>query len=395
MTHNYSLLFIYFFAALGLSLGLWMAANLFVTGNTNEGKNSSKELIFMYFLLKSFAILILIALMPSIFGRGYFDYSDFKAYSNCNFRSENSFFSVLICLIDVDKISDFRAISLALIFNTFKDLLIISIVIKQKILKPKSILFFVILLSLHPYLAIYHAKLSTSIFASLGVAIIFYIISSSKHQNIILDLSLITISGLRNTTVGIIAPYYIWEIIRQSIGIIKGKKNLDYYFLKNIISLSTVIFILMLSGEYIFNFVHNANRYSLDMSFFLQFVDTSFKLLDIVIAFLLVIFSHLIVLLGFREAAFTQFPDFFIPLNSIAYFHIFVGIGLCLAHGFGFFSFMKSFLFKDKRYIILIFTLVPTLFSVAHLRYFLPFIPLSLIGLAILLDNKLLLKRKD
>ena len=332
----------------------------------------------------------MIYLVPIIFIRGYFYYADLPAYTTCNPNSPNSFFSLYICLIDIDSIASFRAIGTAIIVNTFRDLLLIVIVVKNQILRKKSLLFFVVFLALHPYLALYHAKLATSIFGVLGVVIMYYAIISSRRQSALIDLSLIVLAGLRNTMAGIIMPYYIWEIVRQLIGIVKGKEYFDYYFIKNIISLSAVISVVIMSGTYMFNFLRAPKYYSLDAAFFAQYIDTPFILLDSFIAYVLVIFSHLFFLLGFREAAYTEFPHFFIPLDSLVYFHIFIGIILFIAHGTGFFYFLKSHISKDRRYIIFIITLVPTLFSVAHLRYFMPFIPLSMLGLAMLIDKKFL-----
>jgi hypothetical protein len=374
----------YILALLFFINGFWLAANLFASNPLIRQRKSYLKLILTYVSFKSSAVLILIAIMPVVFGRGYFDYSDFKAYSECNFNSENSFFSILICLLDIEEISDLKAIMLALIVNTFRDLFLIFITVKHKILKSKGVLVFAVLLALHPYLAIYHVKLSTTIFASLAVSTIFYVIISSKKQSIIFDLCFIIFAGLRNTTAGIIVPYYIWEIARHSI----GKNKIDYYFFKNIISLFAVLAVVMISGKYMFNFVNNANRYSLDMDFFLQHINTTSILLNQLLAFISMTISHLIALLGFREAAFTEFPDFFIPFNNVMILHILAGIILSVMHGLGFLQFLRSFLKKDKRYIILIFTLVPTLISVAHLRYFLPFIPLSMLGLAILFEDK-------
>jgi hypothetical protein len=353
-------------------------------------ENYKGKLILLYIFLKSFIVLILIYLVPIIFSRGYFLYVDLPAYTSCNPNSPNSFFSIYLCLIDIDNIVSFRAIGTAIIINTFRDLLLIVIVVKNQILRKKSLLFFVVFLALHPYLALYHAKLSTSIFAVLGVVIMYYAIINSRRQSALIDLSLIVLAGMRNTIAGIIVPYYIWEIVRQLIGIVRGKEYFDYYFLKNIISLSAVISILMLSGQYMFNSLRVSKNYSLDAAFFAQYIDMPFILLDSIVAYVLVAFSHLFFLLGFREAAYTEFPLFFMPLDGLVYFHIFIGIILFIAHGTGFFYFLKSHISKDSRYIIFIIILVPTLFSVAHLRYFMPFIPLSMLGLAMLIDKKFL-----
>jgi hypothetical protein len=369
---------------------------IYIIKNLKSAKDNYKgKLILLYILMKSFLVLTLIFVVPIIFNRGYFYYVDLVSYTSCNPNSPNSFFSLYLCLINLENIISFKAIGTAVIINTFRDILLIVIVVKNQILRKKALLLFVVFLALHPYLALYHAKLSTSIFAVLGVVIMYYVIINSKPQNVLIDLSLILIAGMRNTMAGIIVPYYIWEIVQQFIRIIKGKDYFNYLFFKNIISLSAVITIVMQTGKYVFNFVRVNEDYPLDSTFFSQFINTPFVLLDSLIAYCLVILSHLVFLLGFRESAYNQAPDFFIPLDGLVWLHIIIGIILFFAHGTGFLYFLKTHFSKDKRYIIFVFTLIPTLFSVAHLRYFMPFIPLAMLGLAMLLDQKFLANSKN
>ena len=125
-------------------------------------------------------------------------------------------------------------------------------------------------------------------------------------------------------------------------GIVKGREHFDWYYIKNTLSLVAVLLILSLSGEYIFAFITGANSYSLTLAFFTQYIDTSFALVDNFIGVVLVILSHLFFLFGFREAAYTQFPEFFMAWDQMTYFHIFMGIILAIAHALGFFYFMKS-----------------------------------------------------
>ena len=141
-----------------------------------------------------------------------------------------------------------------------------------------------------------------------------------------------------------------------------------------------------------FNMINASNNYSLDVVFFAQYIDTPFMFLNTIITYICVILSHLFFLLSFREAAFTEFPDFFIPFDGMVYFHILIGIIFFVTHGAGFFYFLKSYFLDDKRYLLLIVPLLPTLLSVSHLRYFMPFIPLSLLGLAMIFDSKFISK---
>ena len=382
-----------------ISSSLLAISNYFFGPSPFDKKNFFTKLFLIYIFLKIFLVILLITILPSLFGQSYFNYSDFSSYTVhpiifFDFHSTrviegNEFFDIFINLMNIQSISDYRAIGISVIVTTLRDLILISILLKKRILGPASLLFFVVVLALHPYLGLYHAKLSTTIFASLGVALMYYVLINARPQSWFIDLSFIVLSGFRNTFAGIVIPYYIWEIIRQLIGIIKGGKYFDYYFLKNVVSLVALLFVVLLSGQYMFNFITVRTVYSLDINFFSQYLNTSIAVLDIFVAFVLVIFSHLIFLLGFREEAYTNFPEFFIPFDSMIFLNIFIGIIFFTLHGVGFFSFMKSYLSRDKRYLIFIFILIPTLISVAHLRYFMPFIPLSLIGFSMLIDKKI------
>jgi len=86
-------------------------------------------------------------------------------------------------------------------------------------------MFFVCILALHPYLALYHARLTTSSFAVVGVLLMYYVLASKKQTNIFIDLSFIILTGFRNSLAGLFLPYYIWEIIRQLREIINKNAN--------------------------------------------------------------------------------------------------------------------------------------------------------------------------
>ena len=349
---------------------------------------SISKFFLIYVSLKSVVITFLIFFLPEIFGRSYFKYDDFSSYANCEINSPNGFYSLFICAINANSISDYRVIITALLMNTVRDFLLINIVAKIKLLRFKGLVFFACILALHPYLALYHARLTTSSFAVVRVLLMYYVLVSKKQTNIFIDLSFIILTGFRNSLAGLFLPYYIWEIIRQLREIINKNANFDSYFIKNTISLMAIVYVVMLSGGYMTSFVTSLNVYSLDVPYFTQYLHTPYELLNILLAIVLVLVSHAILLLGFREAAYTEFPDFFIPLDGTAYFHIFTGIIFVIVHGVGFYYFLKSYLSQDRRYIIFIIILLPTLFSVSHLRYFLPFIPLALIGLSMLVEKK-------
>ena len=88
------------------------------------------KLFLIYFILKLFITTFLIIFLPEIFGRSYFKYDDFSSYANCEINSPNGFYSLFICAINANSISDYRVIITALLMNTVRDFLLINIVAK-------------------------------------------------------------------------------------------------------------------------------------------------------------------------------------------------------------------------------------------------------------------------
>ena len=347
----------------------------------------SKNYILVYFLLKALSVLILIIILPSIFERSYFLYNDFEAsYSTCNINSPNGFYSLLVCALNIDRISDVNAIFFSVAVNTAKDLLLIYIVVINGLLKKKNLLFFIIILAVHPYLGLYHAKFSTTAFASFGVILMYYVIITNRKHGLLIDFLFIALAGFRNSLASIFLVYYLIELFSQPPKTINNKFNIGFFHIRNFIALLAIIFIVMLSGDYITDF-SSSSGYALNSEFFVKYLNDLPILIREFIAFLLSIIFHLLFLLGFREQAFIEFPDFFIAMDAMVYFYIISGIFLAVIHGLGFFYFLKLHISKDKRYIIFTFMLIPTLFTVAHLRYFTPFIPLSLLGFGMFISR--------
>ena len=85
------------------------------------------KLFLIYFILKSFITVFLISFLPEIFGRSYFKYDDFANYANCEINSPNGFYSLFICVINANSISDLRVVVIALLINTTRDFLLINI----------------------------------------------------------------------------------------------------------------------------------------------------------------------------------------------------------------------------------------------------------------------------
>ena len=111
---------------------------IYIIQNLKNVKDNYKgKLLILYISLKSFLILSLIFLVPIIFNRGYFYYVDLEAYTSCDLNSPNGFFSLFLCSINLENIISFKAIGTAVIINTFRDILLILIVIKNQILRKR------------------------------------------------------------------------------------------------------------------------------------------------------------------------------------------------------------------------------------------------------------------
>ncbi|NKC15544.1 MAG: hypothetical protein GKR94_26110 [Gammaproteobacteria bacterium] len=116
-------------------------------------------------------------------------------------------------------------------------------------------------------------------------------------------------------------------------------------------------------------------------------VDTGFGFFDQLGILGLVVVSHLILLLDFREGAFTEFPDFFIPFDLPAQISTVMGVGFIAVHGIGLYHFSRREAERDIRSLCCLALILPSLFLVAHMRYLLPLMPLLIFGFALFADR--------
>jgi hypothetical protein len=103
-------------------------------------------------------------------------------------------------------------------------------------------------------------------------------------------------------------------------------------------------------------------------------------------------FTNLILLTGFREAAFTTFPDYFLQNDIVTTISILVGAIMFIVHALGLYFFIRYYVKLNKINLCFIFFILFHIFTISHLRYFYPIIPLSLLGLITYFENKKKLK---
>ena len=101
----------------------------------------------------------------------------------------------------------------------------------------------------------------------------------------------------------------------------------------------------------------------------------------------ILVISHLILLTGFRESVFVLGIEFLIDLGISGYIQILIYSALSIFHIIGISNFYKKLIKDSPVLLILLLYVIPSFIAVAHLRYFLPLMPLSLLGVAMLLNR--------
>lgn len=350
----------------------------------------SAHLLRTYFAFKLLVVSTLCFVVPLAFDRSYFLYVDFDGYVGCDHRSLNSFFSSLVCILNIDSIKAPSAVMLSSTMNTLRDLGYIWIAARY--LNKHAAIIFTLLLATHPYLGLYHAKLATSNFAAFGV-FVFVLGHTLKTRPWYFDAIQILLTGFRN---GLAALYIIdYAVIAfQKVRRFKKTKTSSRPkfqingLLRPFICLFLTIMIISIPSHSYFGAVSDSLvHYELNPTFWIEALGLPTNLFSTILGYVLLAFTNLILLTGFREAAFTTFPEYFQSQSITTLFSIAVGLFLVLFHCCGLFFFAR-WCKEHAPKILLVFVLVlPSLLFVAHMRYLLPLMPLAIFGICYLLDT--------
>ena len=139
--------------------------------------NNRIDLIFLICLKLSFCYLAYIFFTNSL-GIDIFKYPDMEAYKDCIGTGEimvNVLYSELLCTFGLNNenaISTFELILLACSINIFG--ICSYYLLFKDFLDRKGQILFILLLSFHPYLAIYFPRFFTDLFGPLGILLICY-----------------------------------------------------------------------------------------------------------------------------------------------------------------------------------------------------------------------------
>ena len=274
--------------------------------------------------------------------------------------------------------------------NTLRDLGYIWIATRY--LNKHAAIIFTFLLATHPYLGLYHAKLATSNFAAFGV-FIFVLGHTFKTRPWYFDAIQILLTGFRN---GLAALYIIdyavtaFQKIHRSW---KTKTSSRRKFqinglLRPLICLFLIIVTINIPSHSYFGAVSDSLvHYELNPTFWIEALGLPTNLFSTILGYVLLAFTNLILLTGFREAAFTTFPEYFQSQNITTLFSITSGLFLVVFHCCGLFFSPDGVRSMRRRYYLFLSLVLPSLLFVAHMRYLLPLMPLAIFGICYLLDT--------
>ena len=346
-----------------------------------------KNIVYLYLPIKILTVILMIYYFPILFEKRYFMDNDFQNYySKCPENSYNFFFTKIICFFKIDDLSNYKAISFAFLINFIKDFIFLYIAHKKF---PKNLfMVFLIFLTFHPYLNSHYFKFSTILFANLAVALIFFEIEILKKKSFFINLIMICLTGFRNGIFFLVLLYqtlnfyYLFKTLKSRL--------IKIFLIIFVISVLLILFIYFFRIDYLVKSIITTKSYYLNFFNFNNYLN--FIQIDIVrnlLSLILLFFSHLIMLLGFREKAFVEFENYFTNFTYPFLFEFTISIFLFVFHIIGLFYFFKIFNKKDY-YVTFLISLLPFLFLVSHLRYFMPYIPLALFGFCMYLDRKIL-----
>ncbi len=317
--------------------------------------NNRTDLIFLICLKLSFCYLAYIFFTNSL-GMDIFKYPDMKAYKDCIGTGDimvNVLYSQLLCtfgLNNQDAISSIELILLACSINIF--VICSYYLLFKDFLNRKGQILFILLLSFHPYLAIYFPRFFTDLFGPIGILLIcYYVVKKIELNLIFLILSLILI----NLRASLMPPLFIYALyvfvkyFRET-----NKINLNSLFLMILIILNFFLY-----KTFSDTFIQNNNFY--DNRLF-----------------------NIIFLLGFREGAANEgFTNIFFYGGVNGYIQFLISIMMLIMHSIGIYGLLKFSYEKNLYEVTSVLTvLIVPLIAISHMRYLLPIIPLLLFSFA-------------
>jgi hypothetical protein len=318
--------------------------------------------------LKDISILILLKLglasllfyfLGIVFKQNLFLYPDFTTiYSNCSQFYSNIFYTQILCAINLFDGSALLpssniAIALAALINIF--VIVSYYQLSKKYLNRSGQILFILMLALHPYMAIYFFRFYTEVFASLGILLIFfYGINNRKVDLLFIFLSIF----LMNTRNGLIPVFFLFGIIE----IVKSlKNNNDNY---------TFLLILLISCLISYIPVSSFSKDFAELGAYFNIIENVFYTF------------------GFRESVAIDGIGILLKIGFYGYLQLIIGLLFIIIHLIGLLGLLKfSIKINSSILSILIYLIIP-IFVISHMRYLLPLMPLILLGFCMFFYKK-------
>lgn len=344
------------------------------------------KLILLYLFLKIISITLLVFILPETFSRDYFWYPDLTEhnyyYGSCSSSSPNFLYTLFICWSGIENLSDYHSIIISFILSTFRDIAIIWIAINKIKSNYFLLIGLVILLGIHPYLSYNHIRLTTDLFASLGLLLLFFYTYYDKRVNLFFILTSCLLVGFRNS---LVFPFLLFLLLNILFIRLSNKEKILYSI--NSIGLLALIFGFGAKTYGTIGLLPGLHYGPYSFFAFKEYFEFLWEPIAIFISSLSVLISHTFFLLSTREYIIGYGFETILETNfigqviSIAFILI-----MLIVNTAGVYGTLKYFYSRNKMVITIFSYVVPYFLIVAHLRYLYPLIPLLMLGLVLWLD---------
>jgi hypothetical protein len=314
--------------------------------------------------LKILTLLFIFFNFSIFFDQSVFKFNDFNGYLNSSILGPNAAFSFLIKSFGYDSISNPVFVFLALFFNFLIDLLWILFFLDY-FRGFKYFIVFCLIFAIHPYYSLYYFKFTSIIFMKIALVFSFvlYRWESLRPPIIYFVFAAVIICLFRNSSVFILIPA-IFVLYHDRVN----------FFVLIVCSVFLSVVVLFSSGDYLSSVINSSqNYYPWNYDYISNLVGSSFSF----IIYPCIIIIKSILFFGARELLYTSGVEAFLPGFEVQLLFYFV-FGVINLFGFIFFIFFR---FDLRLLLICIVPIILSIISISHMRYSLPFVPLTVAGM--------------
>ena len=343
------------------------------------GRTGERTLILTtYFVAKFVAIVLMLYLIPVLIDRSLFFYPDLSigSYGSCSLGTPNYLYVMTTCVLGINDIGDPNAIIVSGILNTLRDLVIIGYALQH--LNIRQVLLLVLFLGLNPYLSYNHIRLTTDLFGALGLLQIFHYAYKSIPVDRWFLIGGCFLVGCRNA---LLFPYLVF----LAFCLYDALKTRDFH--RVLFPLITAVLMMSMTfywggKTYASLLVPGLSYGPFSFTSLYGYFDAYFSnIVSMVLTSIGLLFSHLLLLLGFREEVAGIGVSSFLG-HGLVYdsFQLSFAILMFVSNLIISYGFIRHFFSQNRMCLIIIMYVIPSFLIVAHLRYFYPLIPILVYG---------------